>query len=104
MVNCNMCHEDFFYLKPNYITNFRKLCDTCVKSKKYIYQKEYLQLIKDPPKIYCPVCKIILKKTGAKCHQECHRKYKKGDYQVTRQWWQEHIQKGVVDDEACVLI
>lgn len=98
--NCKHCKLEFKYKIKGIIHKKRTVCNACVWKIKGEYNKKYL--IKMPSKM-CTVCyKKVYK--GMTVHKVCEQRLFNSNAPVTRQWHKEHLNKGVVDDEACVFV
>lgn len=97
---CRHCKKNFTYNRHKNLRKFRIVCKECTIRLKAEYTKKY-QLKKI--KTMCVVCnKRVYKEMTV--HKVCEQRLFNSNAPVTRQWHKEHLNKGVVDDEACVFV
>lgn len=98
-LKCLKCNEYFKYFGMT--PHSKKYCNDCVANIKIITRPLYeLSAVRN----ICPICNRASVKHGRKIHLQCEKKQKPTEKNIDRDYWKEHVQKGVVDDEMSVLI
>lgn len=101
---CKQCLKTFSY-ETKIKRNFRIYCPPCVKERKINYRRTYRDTYETTPtKRYCPICRNSINNPLIIHKGRCERISYEGNSNIDREYWKEHIQNGVVDDEMSEMI